>query len=72
MEVICELPGIYGSKESLHGKEHLSNELVMWLRSKGLSVRQAKDLLTVTENLISEAWRTEERSEERRVGKECM
>lgn len=45
---------------SIKGKENLPYELIEWLRGKELSVRQSKDLLAVTKNLIDEAWRTEE------------
>lgn len=60
MHVNCELPGVYGRKESLCGKEYLYQELIDWLRSRELSVRQAMDLLLSTKDFISEAWRTEE------------
>lgn len=45
---------------SLAGLEDLPYELVEWLRERRLSVRQSKDLLAVTKDLIYEAWCTEE------------
>lgn len=44
---------------SLVGHEYLYDELIIWLRSKELSVRQAQDLLTDTAGLIDDAWHTE-------------
>lgn len=41
--------------ESLEGKEDLRFELYDWLKSKGLSVRQALDLISLTKAEIIEA-----------------
>lgn len=59
MNVDCKLPGVFGRNKSLCGKEDLCQELIDWLRSKNLSVRQSIDLLSNTKDLINAAWRTE-------------
>lgn len=59
VNVDCKLPGVFGKNKSLYGKEHLCQELIDWLRSKNLSVRQSIDLLSNTKDLINAAWRTE-------------
>lgn len=50
-----------GLKPSLNDMEKLPCELIDWLKSKELSVRQAKDLLVLTKTIIDKTWRTEER-----------
>lgn len=45
--------------ESLEGKEELRFELYDWFKSKGLSVRQALDLINLTKAEIIEARNTE-------------
>lgn len=45
--------------ESLEGKEELRFDLYDWLKSKGLSVRQALDLINLTKAEIIEARNTE-------------
>lgn len=42
---------------SLEGKEDLRFELFNWLKEKGLTARQAMDLLDMTKNEIVEARR---------------
>lgn len=44
--------------QSLEGKEDLRFELFDWLKGKGLTARQAIDLLDMTRNEIIEARRT--------------
>ena len=60
MEISKKATKIYVWPSTLNGKEDLPFELVEWLRERNLSVRQSKDLLLVTKDLIEEAWRTEE------------
>lgn len=45
--------------KSLEGKEELRFELYDWFKSKGLSVRQALDLINLTKAEIIEARNTE-------------
>lgn len=59
MELSRELKNPLLKYESLEGKEDLRFELYDWLKSKGLSVRQALDLINLTKAEIIEARNTE-------------
>ena len=51
---------LYGWKPSLNGRESLPHELIGWLQSRDISVRQAKELLEVAKCWIEGAWCSEE------------
>ncbi|MBO5030657.1 MAG: hypothetical protein J6C19_02380 [Lachnospiraceae bacterium] len=51
-----------GTHRSLLGKEYLFDDLIGWLRSKNLSVCQARDLLEDVSGLIDDAWHTEKKN----------
>lgn len=59
MELSKELKNPLFKYESLEGKEDLRFELYDWLKSKGLSVRQALDLISLTKSEIIEVRNTE-------------
>lgn len=46
---------------SLEGKENLRFELFDWVKSKNISAQQALDLLSLTRDAISDAYRAESR-----------
>lgn len=59
MKLSKELKNPSFKYESLEGKEDLRFDLYDWLKSKGLSVRQALDLINLTKAEIIEARNTE-------------
>lgn len=58
MKLNDSLEGLYTYK-SLEGKTDLRFELFDWLKSKGLSVRQALDLMSLTGQAIRQARKAE-------------
>lgn len=44
----------------MEGREEVPYELLEWLKTKDITVRQAMDIITVAGNLIDRAWHKEE------------
>lgn len=57
---ISKMEDLRGWKPSLEGREEVPYELLEWLKTKDVTVRQAMDIITVAGNLIDRAWHKEE------------